>query len=45
VVDIWIAPRRDTARIVELLGPWWDRLVEVRCQVPAEVAIRRYVGA
>ena len=44
VVDIWIAPRRDTARIVELLGPWWDRLVEVRCQVPAEVAIRRYVA-
>jgi len=44
VVDIWITPRRDTARIVELLGPWWDRLVEVRCQVPAEVAIRRYVA-
>ena len=44
VVDIWIAPRRDTARIVDLLEPWWDRLVEVRCQVPAAVAIERYVA-
>jgi predicted kinase len=44
VVDIWIAPRRDTARIVDLLKPWWDRLVEVRCQVPAAVAVERYVA-
>jgi predicted kinase len=44
VVDIWIAPRRDTARVVELLQPWWDRLVEVRCQVPALVAVDRYVA-
>jgi predicted kinase len=44
VVDIWIAPRRDTERIVELLQPWWHRLVEVRCQVPADVAIERYVA-
>jgi predicted kinase len=44
VVDIWIAPRRDTERIVDLLEPWWDRIVEVRCQVPAAVAIERYVA-
>jgi AAA domain len=44
VVDVWIAPRRDTERISGLLRPWWDRLVEVRCQVPADVAIARYAG-
>jgi len=44
VVDIWIAPRRDTERVAGLLDPWWDRVVEVRCQVPATVAVERYVG-
>jgi predicted kinase len=44
VVDIWIAPRRDTERIRDLLKPWWDRVVEVRCQVPAAVAVARYVA-
>ena len=44
VVDIWIAPRRDTERVRDLLEPWWDRLVEVRCQVPAGVAVERYVA-
>jgi predicted kinase len=44
VVDIWIAPRRDTERVVDLLEPWWDRVVEVRCQVPAAVAVERYVA-
>ena len=44
VVDIWIAPSRDTERVVGLLGPWWDRLVEVRCQVPAAVAVERYAA-
>jgi predicted kinase len=43
VIDIWIAPRRDTERVAALLKPWWDRMVEVRCQVPAEVAVGRYV--
>ena len=44
VVDIWIAPRRDTERVTELLKPWWDGMVEVRCQVPAVVAVERYVA-
>lgn len=44
VVDIWIAPRRDTERVTDLLEPWWDRMVEVRCQVPAEVAVARYTA-
>jgi broad-specificity NMP kinase len=42
VVDIWIAPRRDTARITGLLAPWWPTLVEVQCVVPADVAVARY---
>ncbi len=42
VLDIWVAPRRDVERVADLLRPWWDRLVEVRCQVPAEVAVARY---
>ena len=41
VVDIWIAPRRDTGRLRDLLKPWWDRVVEVRCQVPPVVAGER----
>jgi predicted kinase len=44
VLDIWIAPRRDIERITALLAPWWEGLVEVRCQVPAEVAVERYVA-
>jgi predicted kinase len=44
VVDIWIAPRRDTERVRDLLQPWWDRVVEVRCQVPAVVAVERYAA-
>jgi predicted kinase len=43
VLDIWVAPRRDVERVAELLRPWWDRVVEVRCEVPAEVAVARYV--
>jgi 1-(5-phosphoribosyl)-5-[(5-phosphoribosylamino)methylideneamino] imidazole-4-carboxamide isomerase/N-(5'phosphoribosyl)anthranilate isomerase len=44
VVDIWVAPRRDTDRIRDLLKPWWEQLVEVRCEVPAVVAVERYVA-
>jgi len=44
VVDIWVAPRRDTERVRDLLKPWWDRVVEVRCQVPAAVAVERYAA-
>ncbi|HEX3930618.1 MAG TPA: AAA family ATPase [Nocardioides sp.] len=42
VVDIWVAPRRDTQRVRDLLVPWWADLVEVRCEVPAAVAVERY---
>jgi predicted kinase len=44
VIDIWVAPRRDTQRIRDLLKRWWDRAVEVRCQVPAVVAVERYAA-
>ena len=44
VVDIWVAPRRDIQRVTGLLEPWWDRIVEVRCQVPACVAVERYAA-
>jgi len=44
VVDIWVAPRRDVPRVAGLLRPWWDDLVEVRCDVPPEVAAQRYAG-
>ncbi|MGC4112459.1 MAG: AAA family ATPase [Nocardioides sp.] len=44
VVDIWIAPRRDTERIRDLLKRWWEHTVEVRCVVPATVAVERYAG-
>ncbi|MEJ7796721.1 MAG: AAA family ATPase [Nocardioides sp.] len=44
VVDIWVAPRRDTPRVSTWLAPWTDRLVEVRCVVPADIAVDRYAG-
>jgi predicted kinase len=44
VLDVWVQPRRDTARVVDLLKPWAEGLVEVRCQVPADVAVARYVA-
>jgi predicted kinase len=44
VLDIWIAPRRDVARVAALLRPWWERLVEVRCEVSADVAATRYAS-
>jgi predicted kinase len=44
VLDIWIAPRRDTERVRDLLEPWWDRAVEVRCHVPAVLAVERYAA-
>lgn len=42
VVDIWVAPRRDVERVSGLLRPWWPSLVEVRCQVPPDLAAERY---
>ena len=44
VVDIWVAPRRDVERVAGLLRPWWADLVEVRCDVPPDVAVRRYAA-
>jgi predicted kinase len=44
VVDIWVSPRRDTERVRDLLKPWWERMVEVRCEVPAVVAVERYAA-
>ncbi|MGI8577644.1 MAG: AAA family ATPase [Nocardioidaceae bacterium] len=44
VVDIWIAPQRDTKRVKQLLLPHADDLVELLCRVPADVAVRRYAA-
>jgi predicted kinase len=44
VVDIWVAPRRDVERVSGLLRPWWPTLVEVRCQVPPDLAAQRYAA-
>jgi hypothetical protein len=44
VVDIWIAPQRDTERVSSLLRAAGADIVEVLCRVPAEVAVRRYAG-
>lgn len=43
VVDLWVAPGRDEARIVAALRPYRPRVVEVLCRVSAEVAVARYV--
>jgi predicted kinase len=44
VVDIWIAPLRDTERVSSLLLAQGAEVVEVLCRVPADVAVRRYAG-
>jgi glucokinase len=44
VLDIWVSPRRDTARVTALLQPWWPTVVEVRCEVPADLAVARYAA-
>ncbi len=43
VVDIWVAPGRDTGRVAELLTANASSTVEVLCRVPAEVAVARYL--
>ena len=43
VVDIWVAPQRDTERVSSLLIAQGAEVVEVLCRVPADVAVRRYV--
>jgi len=42
VVDIWIAPGRDTERVAALLKHQGKPVVEVLCRVPAEIAVARY---
>jgi predicted kinase len=44
VVDIWVAPQRDTERVSSLLLAQGADVVEVLCRVPADVAVRRYAG-
>jgi hypothetical protein len=39
VLDLQVGQRRDMERVAGLLRPWWDRLVEVRCQVPADETV------
>ncbi len=43
VVDIWIAPGRDTRRVADLLTTGACSTVEVLCRVPADVAVARYL--
>jgi predicted kinase len=44
VVDIWIAPARDSERVATLLRQSTRSVVEVLCRVPADVAVERYAG-
>ena len=44
VLDIWVAPGRDDERVAGLLRGRPERVVQVGCVVPAEVAVARYVG-
>ncbi len=42
VVDLWIAPGRDTDRITGLLAQQDREIVELLCRVPADLAVARY---
>jgi hypothetical protein len=42
VVDIWVAPRRDTDRVATMFRAHGRDVVEVLCRVPADVAVERY---
>lgn len=42
VVDIWIAPQRDTDRVAAVLRRQGRPVVEMLCTVPADVAVERY---
>jgi RNase adaptor protein for sRNA GlmZ degradation len=44
VVDIWIAPGRDTRRVGTLLRERRCGIIELLCRVPAEVAVDRYAS-
>lgn len=42
VVDIWVAPRRDTERVVTLLRRHTGQVIELLCRVPVDIAVQRY---
>lgn len=42
VVDLWIAPGRDTDRITRMLQQQDRDIVELLCRVPADLAVARY---
>lgn len=42
VVDIWVQPGRDDARVATLLNRAAGQVVEVMCAVPADVAVSRF---
>jgi RNase adaptor protein for sRNA GlmZ degradation len=44
VVDIWIAPGRDTRRVGTLLRERRGGIIELLCRVPADVAVDRYAS-
>jgi predicted kinase len=43
VIDIWVAPERDTQRVSSLLLRQGRTVTEVLCRVPAELAVARYL--
>ncbi|MBA2456356.1 MAG: AAA family ATPase [Nocardioidaceae bacterium] len=43
VVDIWVAPERDTERITTMLLTQGKNIIELLCRAPADVAVARYV--
>lgn len=42
VVDIWVAPNRDAARVTTMFRAQDREIVEVLCRVPADIAVDRY---
>lgn len=44
VVDIWIAPHRDTERVAALLSRRKFDIAEVLCRVSADIAVQRFAG-
>jgi len=44
VIDIWVAPGRDDARVTALFVDWPDPVVQVACVVDADLAVGRYVA-
>ena len=44
VIDIWVAPGRDDARVSALFVDWPVPVVQVACVVTADLAVGRYVA-